>query len=74
MDIVDEVVVVVGGGGGGGDGVAAFGDGGGGGVEPFIVVTADVFGDWERERSDEAAVDAITGGINLLVVDDSIVG
>jgi len=70
LDIVDEVV----GGGGGGDGVATFGNGGGGGVEPFVVGTAEVFGDWERERSDEAAVDAITGGINLLVVDDSVVG
>jgi hypothetical protein len=50
---------------------------GGGGVEPFVVVVGatEVFiGDWERERSDEPAVEAITGGMSLLTVDDSVVG
>jgi hypothetical protein len=50
---------------------------GGGGVEPFVAVggATEVFiGDWERERSDEPAVEAITGGMSLLTVDDSVVG
>jgi len=70
--IVDEVVAV----GGGGGGVEAFvvGGGGGGGVEPFAVAVVWTPGDWERERSDEPVVDVITGGINLLIVDESVVG
>ena len=66
---VEPLVVVV---GGGRDGLLDDG----GGVEPFVVVElGEIFiGDCERERSDELAVDAITGGINLLTVDDSVVG
>jgi hypothetical protein len=45
----------------------------GGGVEPFVGLVELFIGDWERERSDEPAVDAITGGINLLTRGNSAV-
>ncbi len=59
--------------------VVAAGDGSigllddGGGVESFVGLVELFIGDWERERSDEPAVDAITGGINLLTRGNSAV-
>ena len=70
MDVVDEVTVV------GGD-TDVLTDDAGGGVAPLGIVEggAEIFiGDWERDRSDEPAVELRTGGTNLFITDGSGVG